>query len=86
MITFLSKYLSRNVLGQIYKLYTRPHLDCGDIIYHRHVAHVSCDNTKRPDSGSKGCAISLTCGEAIIQLTYLLNFLMFPNCRILLGT
>ena len=33
---FLSKYVSRNVLDQIYKLYVRPHLDYGDIVYHRY--------------------------------------------------
>ena len=36
IIRFLSKYVSRDVLDQIYKLYVRPHLDYGDIIYHRH--------------------------------------------------
>ena len=36
MIKYLSKYVSRDVLDQIYKLYVRPHLDYGDIIYHRH--------------------------------------------------
>ena len=36
MIRYLSKYISRNVLDQIYKLYVRPHLDYGDIIYHRY--------------------------------------------------
>ena len=35
MIKYLSKYVSRDVLDQIYKLYVRPHLDYGDIIYHR---------------------------------------------------
>ena len=32
LIKYLSKYGPREVLD---KLYTRPHLDCGDIIYHR---------------------------------------------------
>ena len=32
IIRFLSKYVSRDVLDQIYKLYVRPHLDYGDII------------------------------------------------------
>ena len=36
MIRYLSKYVSRNVLDQIYKLYVRPHLDYGDTIYHRY--------------------------------------------------
>ena len=36
LLKYLSKYVSREVLGQIYKLYVRPHLDYGDIIYHKH--------------------------------------------------
>ena len=36
IIRFLSKYVSRDVLDQIYKLYVRPHLDYGDIIYHKY--------------------------------------------------
>ena len=36
MIRYLSKYITRNVLDQIYKLYMRPPLDYGDIIYHRY--------------------------------------------------
>ena len=35
MIKYQSKYVSRDVLDQIYKLYVRLHLDYGDIIYHR---------------------------------------------------
>ena len=34
MLRFLSKYLSRNTLNELYKLYVRPHLDYGDVIYH----------------------------------------------------
>ena len=34
MLRFLSKYLPRNTLNEMYKLYVRPHLDYGDIIYH----------------------------------------------------
>ena len=40
MIRHLSKYVSRDVLDQIYKLYVRPHLDYGDIIYHRDDPHM----------------------------------------------
>ena len=36
VIRYLSKYVSRDVLDQMYKLYVRPHLDYGDIIYHKH--------------------------------------------------
>ena len=34
IIKFLSKYLPRNNLTELYKLYVRPHLDYGDVIYH----------------------------------------------------
>ena len=34
MLRFLSKYLPRHTLNEMYKLYVRPHLDYGDIIYH----------------------------------------------------
>ena len=35
IIRFMSKYVSRDVLDQMYKLYLRPHLDYGDLIYHK---------------------------------------------------
>ena len=35
MIRYLSKYLTHDVLDQLYKLYVRPRLDYGDIIYNR---------------------------------------------------
>ena len=35
LLKFLSKCVSREVLDQIYKLYVRPHLDYGDVIYHK---------------------------------------------------
>ena len=31
---YLSKYLPRHTLNEVYKLYVRPHLDYGDVIYH----------------------------------------------------
>jgi len=34
LLKFLSKYVTRNVLNLSYKLYVRPHLDYGDVIYH----------------------------------------------------
>ena len=34
MIKYLSKYLPRHTLNELYKLYVRPHLDYGDVIYH----------------------------------------------------
>ena len=34
LLKLLSKYLPRHTLNKIYKLYIRPHLDYGDVIYH----------------------------------------------------
>ena len=34
LLRYLSKYLIRHTLNEIYKLYIRPHLDYGDVIYH----------------------------------------------------
>mgnify|MGYP001249295695 CR=1 FL=1 len=34
MLKFLSRYTTRRVLDSLYKLYVRPHLDYGDVIYH----------------------------------------------------
>ena len=34
LLKFLSKYVNRNVLDTSYKLYVRPHLDYGDVIFH----------------------------------------------------
>ena len=34
IIRFLSKYVHRDVLDQMYKLYMRPNLDYGDVVYH----------------------------------------------------
>ena len=48
VIKFLSKYVSRNVFDLTYKLYIRPYLDYGDIIYHRH--DPQCPWISRSDS------------------------------------
>ena len=34
MLRFMSGYLPRKTLNELYKLYVRPHLDYGDVIYH----------------------------------------------------
>ena len=46
IIRFLSKYVTRDVLDQIYKLYVRPHLDYSDIIYHKYDPELSLPNTR----------------------------------------
>ncbi len=47
LIRYLSKFVSRDVLDQMYKLYVRPHLDYGDIIYHRFDPEMHLEITKR---------------------------------------
>ena len=46
VISFMSKYVTREVLDQMYNLYVRPHLDYGDIIHHKYDPHMVLDFTK----------------------------------------
>ena len=41
MIKFLSTYLPRKTLEQMYKSHVRPNLDYGDVTYH--VPHIECE-------------------------------------------
>ena len=41
MLRFLSKFLPRHTLNEMYKLYVRPRLDYGDVIYH--IPHNICE-------------------------------------------
>ena len=50
VIHYLSKYVSRDVLNQMCKLYVRQHLDYGDIIYHKHDSDLKLDFTKKLES------------------------------------
>ena len=34
LLKFLSKYVNRKILDMMYKMYVRPHLEYGDLIYH----------------------------------------------------
>ena len=34
LLKYLSKYLPRHTLNELFKLYVRPHLEYGDVIYH----------------------------------------------------
>ena len=40
IIRFMARYVPRDVLDQMYKLYVRPHLDYGDVIYHNQNLHL----------------------------------------------
>ena len=40
LLKFLSKYVSKDILNMSYKMYVRPHLDYGDVIYHNQKANL----------------------------------------------
>ena len=60
IIRYISKYVSRNVLDQVYKLYVRPHLDYGDIIYHRYDPDMRLSVAKRLEQTQYHAAIAVT--------------------------
>ena len=60
MIRYLSKYVSRDVLDQIYKLYVRPHLDYGDIIYHKYDPQMHLNFTQRLERTQYCAALAVT--------------------------
>ena len=60
IIRFLSKYVSREVLNQIYKLYVRPHLDHSDIIYHKYDLEFKLDFTKKLESTQYSAALAVS--------------------------
>ena len=60
MIRYLSKYVSRNVLDQIYKLYVRPHLDYGDIIYHQYDPSMQSHFTQVLEQTQYSAALAVT--------------------------
>ena len=60
MIRYLSKYVSRDVLDQIYKLYVRPHLDYGDIIYPRDDPQMQLNFTQRLEQTQCLAALAVT--------------------------
>ena len=54
------KYVTRDVLDQMYKLYVRPHLDYGDVIYHRDDPEMSSSLTKRLELVQYSVALAVT--------------------------
>ena len=40
LLKFQSKYVSKDILNMSYKMYVRPHLDYGDVIYHNQSANL----------------------------------------------
>ena len=45
VIKFVFRYVTRDVLDQMYKLYVRPHLDYGDVLYHQYDPNLSLSLT-----------------------------------------
>ena len=47
IICHISRYVLREVLDQVYKLYVRPHLEYGDIVCHKYHPDMKLDVTKQ---------------------------------------
>ena len=60
MIRYLLKYVSRHVLDQMYKLYVRPHLDNGDVIYHKFDPELTLDFTKKIENVQYSAALAVS--------------------------
>ena len=56
----MSICVSRDVLDKMYKLYIRPHVDYGDLIYHKDDPEVSLSLTKRLESVQYTAALAVT--------------------------
>ena len=56
----MSRYITREVLDQMYKLYVRPHLDYGDIIYHKYDPHMVLDFTKKLEAAQYAAALAVS--------------------------
>ena len=60
LITYLSNYVSRRVLDQIYKLYVRPHVDYGDKIYHSYDPDMQSTFTHKLEQIQYAAALAVT--------------------------
>ena len=60
LLKHLSKFVSREVLDQTYKLYVRPHLDYGDIVYHKHDPEMHLSFTEQLEQVQYNAAIVVT--------------------------
>ena len=60
IIRFMSKYVSPDVLDQMYKLYVRPRLDYGDLTCHKDDPEASLSLTKRLESFQYTTALAVT--------------------------
>ena len=60
VIRYMSRYVTREVLDQMYKLYIRPHLDYGDIIYHKYDPELNLDFTKKLEATQYSAALAVS--------------------------
>ena len=60
VIRYMSRYVIREVLDQMYKLYVRPHLDYGNIIYHKYDPELNLDFTKKLETTQYSAALALS--------------------------
>ena len=60
VIRFLSKYVSRDVLDQMYKLYVQPHLAYGDIIYQKFDPEFTLEFTTKLESTQYTAALAVS--------------------------
>ena len=60
LLKHLSKFVSREVLDQTYKLYVRPHLDYGDIVYHKHDQEMHLSFTQQLEQVQYNAALVVT--------------------------
>ena len=60
LIQYLSRYLSRAIPNLVYELYVIPHLDYGDIIYHRYDPEVQLSFTQKIEQTQYAAALAVT--------------------------
>ena len=60
VIQYLLKYVLRNVLDQMYKMYVRPHLDNSDVIYHKFDPELTLDFTKKIENVQYSAALAVS--------------------------
>ena len=71
VIRYMSRYVTREVLDQMYKLfYVRPHLDYGDIIHHKYDPELNLNFTKKLEATQYSAALAVSgawCGTKNIN-------------------
>ena len=60
IMRYCSKFVSRDVLDQAYKLYVRRYMDYGDIIYHSFDPNMSLDLTRKLEQTQYSAAHAVT--------------------------